>query len=206
MITDIEDFFSKGCGRCDRFDTPDCSTRLWVDGLRKLREICLSAGLEETVKWGQACYMHAGRNIAIMGAYQNKFVFGFFNAALLKDPDGVLEKPGPNTQHADTMNFTANQQVAKMEATIRAYLDEAKGYAEEGKKPPRNTVAPDLPDELVEALDADGELAEAFHSLTPGRQRSYVINLNGAKKSETRIKRIEKFRDKIIAGKGAMER
>ena len=122
MITDIEDFFSKGCGRCDRFDTPDCSTRLWADGLRKLREICLSAGLEETVKWGQACYMHAGRNIAIMGAYQNKFVFGFFNAALMKDPDGVLEKPGPNTQHANTMNFTANQQVAMMEGTIRAYL------------------------------------------------------------------------------------
>ena len=36
-------------------------------------------------------------------------------------------------------------------------------------------------------MDADPELAEAFYSLTPGRQKSYVINLNSAKKSETRI-------------------
>ncbi|MDB6182460.1 YdeI/OmpD-associated family protein [Paracoccus fistulariae] len=205
MITDIEDFFVKGCGRCDRFDTSDCAVMLWSDGLGKLREICLSAGLEETVKWGQPCYMHAGRNIAIMGAYQNKFVFGFFNAALMKDPDGVLERPGPNTQHANTISFTDIRQVAAMKDTIRAYLNEAKAYAEAGKTPPKNTKALDLPDELAEALDADVELAEAFYSLTPGRQRSYVIHLNGAKKSETRIKRIEKFRDKIIAGKGATE-
>lgn len=150
--------------------------------------------------------MHAGRNIAIMGAFQNKFVLGFFNAALMKNPEGVLEKPGPNTRHANTIRFTSTDQVVEMEKTLIAYLDEAKGYAEEGTIPPKNTAAPDLPDELVEALAADVELAEAFHALTLGRQRSYIINLGGAKKPETRINRIAKFRDKIIAGKGAMER
>lgn len=206
MITDVEDFFTKGCGRCNRFDTSDCSTKLWAEGLAKLRDICLSADLEEAVRWGQPCYRHADRNIAILGAFKDKFVLGFFNAALMKDPEGVLEKPGPNTQDADTIYFTENTQVASLEKTIRAYLDEAKGYAEEGKTPPKNTSPPDLPEELADALDEDCELAEAFHALTLGRQRSYVINLNGAKKSETRISRIEKFRDKIIDGKGLNER
>lgn len=206
MITDVEDFFTKGCGRCDRFDTPGCSTKLWSEGLSKLREICLSADLEEAVRWGQPCYRHAGRNIAILGAYQDKFVLGFFNAALMKDPEGVLDKPGPNSQHADTIYFKETAQVVALEKTIRAYLKEAKGYAEEGKKPPKNTPTPDLPEELADALDDDPKLAEAFHALTPGRQRSYVINLNGAKKPETRIARIEKFRDNIIDGKGANER
>jgi uncharacterized protein YdeI (YjbR/CyaY-like superfamily) len=64
----------------------------------------------------------------------------------------------------------------------------------------------DMPDELVEALDADPELAEAFQALTPGRQRSYTFDLNQAKQSATRVARIAKFRDRIIAGKGAMER
>ena len=27
MITDPDTYFAKGCGRCDRFATPDCSTR-----------------------------------------------------------------------------------------------------------------------------------------------------------------------------------
>ena len=62
------------------------------------------------------------------------------------------------------------------------------------------------PDELTEALDADPELAEAFQALTPGRQKSYLFALNQAKQSATRVARIEKFREKIIAGKGAMER
>ncbi|WP_136637225.1 YdeI/OmpD-associated family protein [Pseudooceanicola onchidii] len=206
MITDIEDFFTKGCGRCDRFDTPACSARLWIDGLTKLRAICRSAGLEETVRWGQPCYRHADRNIAIVGAYQQKFILGFFDAALLSDPEGVLEKPGPNTQHANTMSFTDAAQVADLEPTIRAYLDEAKRHAEAGTRPPRNTAAPDLPEELSDALDADAELAEAFHALTPGRQRSYVINLSSAKTAETRIRRIGKFRDRILMGKGATER
>lgn len=36
MITKIEDYFTKGSGRCKRFNTSDCSTRQWVDGLREL--------------------------------------------------------------------------------------------------------------------------------------------------------------------------
>jgi uncharacterized protein YdeI (YjbR/CyaY-like superfamily) len=63
-----------------------------------------------------------------------------------------------------------------------------------------------MPDELVEALDADPELAEAFQALTPGRRRSYLFDLNQAKQPATRVARIEKFRPRILAGKGALER
>jgi uncharacterized protein YdeI (YjbR/CyaY-like superfamily) len=85
-------------------------------------------------------------------------------------------------------------------------LKEAMSHADAGIKPPRDAGELELPHELAEALDSDPELAEAFHSLTPGRQRSYVINLNSAKKPETRISRIGAFRDRILAGKGALER
>ena len=104
------------------------------------------------------------------------------------------------------IRFTGNDQVAAMESIIRSYLEEAMDYARQGLKPPKEEGGLDLPDELVEALDADPELAESFHALTPGRQRSYVIALASAKTSQTRINRIAKFREKIIAGKGATER
>ncbi len=124
MITDIEDYFSRGCGRCERFVTPNCSARQWAQGLRRLR----------------------------------------------------------------------------------AYLKEAMGYAEAGIRPPREPRDVELPPELADALEADVELAEAFHALTPGRQRSHVIHLNSARKSETRVSRIEALRSRILAGKGALER
>ena len=206
MITDISDYFAKGCGRCERFATPDCSTKRWARGLDDLRGICIRAGLEEAVKWGHPCYMHAGRNIEIIGAHRGDFRISFFNAALMKDREGVLEKQGPNTRHPDMIRFTDNGSVLELEPVIASYLAEAMRYAKAGKEPPKEQYDIDVPVELVDAMDCDPELAEAFHSLTPGRQRSYAINLNSAKKSETRIARIARFRDKIIAGKGALER
>jgi uncharacterized protein YdeI (YjbR/CyaY-like superfamily) len=206
MITDIEDFFTKGCGRCERFATNACSANRWHAGLTRLRAICRSAGLTETVKWGHPCYMHAGRNIALIGALQGDFRLNFFNAALMKDPEGLMERQGPNTRHPDSIRFTASEQVEAKAAAISAYLKEAMGYAEAGILPPKTAHALDLPDELVDAMDSDPELAEAFHRLTPGRQRSYVIHLSSAKTAATRVTRITKARPAILAGKGANER
>jgi uncharacterized protein YdeI (YjbR/CyaY-like superfamily) len=206
MITDIEDYFRLGCGRCNRFSTAQCSTRNWDSGLKDLRQICLAAGLIETVKWGHPCYMHAGRNIAIIGAFRNDFRLTFFNAALMRDPEGLLERQGPNTPCPDVIRFGANTQVSRLAPAIASYLRESMGYAEAGLKPAKTANDIELPDELVEALDADPELAEAFHLLTPGRKKSYVINLGAAKTSATRVSRIVKFRAHILAGKGAAER
>ena len=206
MIADIEDYFSKGCGRCDRFATPDCSTRKWAVGLHDLRRICRGAGLVEAVKWGHPCYTHNGRNIAIIGAFRGDFRLTFFHAALLADPEVILEKQGPNTRHPDMIRFADNALVARLEPVIRSYLTEATGYAQAGVKPPREPRDIALPDELVGAMESDPDLAEAFHRLTPGRQNSYVINLRSAKSPATRTARIIKFRDKIIAGRGATER
>jgi uncharacterized protein YdeI (YjbR/CyaY-like superfamily) len=206
MITDPEDFFTQGCGRCERFATPDCSTRLWIDDLNELRRICRDMGLEETVKWAHPCYMHAGRNIAMFGAFRGDFRLSFMNAGLLNDTEGVLEPQGPNSQTPGMIRFTAVGQVAPMAPVIRAYLRQLMDHAEAGTKPPKTEREIDTPEELTEALDADPELAEAYQALTPGRQKSYLFALNQAKQSATRVARIEKFRDRILAGKGALER
>lgn len=206
MITDIEDFFAKGCGRCDRFETPDCSALLWRDGLLQLRQLCRDAGLVETVKWGHPCYMHAGRNICIIGAFRGDFRLTFFNAALMADPQGIMERQGQNTRHPDMIRFTANADVARLSPATRAYLTEAMAHADAGRLPPKETTALSLPDELLEALDSDPELAEAFHALTPGRQKSWALHIGSAKGVATRHTRIDRGRAQIIAGKGALER
>ena len=206
MISDIEDYFAKGCGRCARFATPDCSTTQWADELSELRRICISAGLTETVKWGHPCYMHANRNIATLGAFRSDVRISFFNAALLKDLAGRLERPGPNTRHPCIIRFKDLACVRSAADLLREYLTEAMSYAEKGPLSPKDTSEVELPEELVEALDSDPTLAEAFFGLTPGRQKSYAINLRSAKKPETRFARIARFRSHILAGKGATER
>ena len=211
MITEIEDFFTKGCGRCARFATPECSTRAWIDGLNALRRICRGAGLEETVKWGHPTYVHAGRNIAILGAFRGDFRLSFMNPGLLEDTGGVLQPQGPNSRTPGTIRFTGTQQVRAMEPVIRVFLRQLMEHARSGTKPPGTkppgTEREIVPcDELIEALDTDPELAEAFHALTPGRQRSYLFDLGRAKRPATRRARIEKYRGGILAGKGPSER
>jgi uncharacterized protein YdeI (YjbR/CyaY-like superfamily) len=206
MITQIDDYFTKGCGRCVRFATSQCSTQIWREGLYALRQICRASGLEETVKWGHPCYVRGDRNIALIGAFRGDFRINFMNASLLKDPHSVLEKQGENSQIAGSIRFSSLQDVADNAGIIRQYLIEAIGYADAGIKAPKSVASVDIPEELIAALDDDPELGEAFYRLTPGRQRSYAINLNGAKTSVTRLARIEKFRGHILAGKGAMER
>jgi uncharacterized protein YdeI (YjbR/CyaY-like superfamily) len=206
MITDVDEFFAKGCGRCERFATADCSTRVWLAGLVTLRRICRDTGLQETAKWGHPVYMHAGRNIAIIGAFRGDYRLTFFNGALMRDPEGLLQKQGPNARHADCLRFTDTAGPMALEPTIRAYLAEAMGYADKGILPPKVPTEIDLPLELVEALDGDPDFAEAFASLTPGRQKSWALFLNDAKTTATRVSRIDKGRTKILAGKGATER
>ena len=150
--------------------------------------------------------MHDDRNVAMVATLNGDFRLHFFEPGLMEDPAGVLVPNGPNAPRPSIIRFTANERVAKLEPVIRAYLQAAIGYADQGLRQPRDEIEIDLPAELVEALDADPELAEAFHALTPGRQRSYVFAVNRARQAVTRFARIAKYRERILAGKGALDR
>jgi hypothetical protein len=61
-------------------------------------------------------------------------------------------------------------------------------------------------EELQARLDSDPQLAAAFASLTPGRQREYNFHISGAKQATTRESRIDRCVPKILAGKGFRDR
>ncbi|MGC6442233.1 MAG: YdeI/OmpD-associated family protein, partial [Rubripirellula sp.] len=64
----------------------------------------------------------------------------------------------------------------------------------------------EYPDELNAILDQQPDLKDAFGRLTPGRRRGYLLHFTSAKQASTRINRIAKCRDRILAGKGWNER
>jgi uncharacterized protein YdeI (YjbR/CyaY-like superfamily) len=205
MITEVEDYFTLGCGRCARFSTPDCSVQHWQAGLVALRALCLGAGLTEVVKWGHPVYMHAGRNVAIIGAFRGDFRITFMHAGLLADPSGLLEHQGPNTPQPDVLRFTGVGQVADRADVVAGFLHQAVGFAAAGIKSAK--IADDLilPEELTQALDDDPRLAEAWAALTPSRRRSHVLQIAGTKAAATRAARLAKLIPRILAGKGANE-
>ena len=90
MNPQVDFILAEGCGRCEWHQTPKCKVHKWKLELSLLREILLSCGLTEEVKWGQPCYTDNGRNIVILGPFKNYAALNFFNGALIPDPHGHL--------------------------------------------------------------------------------------------------------------------
>ena len=205
-IKTTDDYFKKGCGRCNRYGTFDCSAHKWSSGLEVLRSICLSAELTETLKWSHPCYVHAGRNVVILGAFLKDFRLNFFQASLLEDPFKLLQKRSENSQVADCLKFDHVDQVIEQKDQIQELLKNAITVAASGRKVEKSEKVMERPDILIEILSEDAVLKKAFDALTPGRQRSYIIHLNNAKNDSTKRRRLLSAREKIFSGKGALER
>ena len=182
--------------------------RPWRRELLELRRIALEAGLTEEFKWYQPCYTHAGGNVLILGSFKTFCTAGFFKGVLLDDPGGLLTAAGANTRSARIVRITSVEQVLEREAALRKLIAQAMRLEEKGVQVDfaQDRDATPVPPELEEALAEDPELKLAFEALTPGRRRAYLIHFNGAKKPETRLARISKCRDRILAGKGWNER
>jgi len=177
----------------------------WRGETRKLRSILLDCGLDEDLKWGKPCFMFEGRNVAIIQPFKEHCSLMFFKGALLQDTHGLLRSQGENTQSALRLEFTSEAQIKK--TLVKSYVKQA--IAVEKAKLKVEFKAKDeleLPEELTRLLRKDGRLAKAFHALTPGRRRAYVLHFKGARQSKTRTARIERSIPKILAGKGMNDR
>jgi uncharacterized protein YdeI (YjbR/CyaY-like superfamily) len=177
----------------------------WPDEMTRLRSILLSCGLTEEIKWGKPCYGHEGKNIAIVQEMKDFLALMFFKGALLSDPEGVLEEQGPNSRSARRIVFSSVDDVDRLAVTVAAYVDEAIEVEEAGLEvgPPPELV---FVAELQHRLDDDPGFKAAFEALTPGRQREYNLYFSDAKQSETRAARVDKYADKILAGRGFRDR
>lgn len=175
--------------------------------MRMLRSVLVESGLAEEIKWRQPCYTRNGANVAILSSFKDHCAVSFFKGSLLTDPDGILVAPGPNSQAARQMRFTSLDEVGERESTLRAYLAEAIAMEDSGQSVDfRAKDEIEYPGELLDAFDTTAGLREAFESLTPGRQRAYVLHFTAAKQSSTRSSRIERNIERIRAGKGLNDR
>ena len=181
------------------------NAKRWRDEANKLREILLACGLTETRKWGQPCYTHDGKNICIIQRMNDFLALMFFKGGLLKDPDKVLAPQGPNSRSGYRICFTSVGEVTRLAGSIRKCVREAIAVEKAGLKI-ESAPEPDYPQELLDSFARDPKFRQAFSALTPGRQRGYVLHIGDAKKSSTRVARIEKHREKILAGKGLHDR
>jgi len=175
----------------------------WQKEYVRLREIVLECGLEEDFKWKHPCYTQDSRNIVLIHGFKDFCALMFFKGVLMKDPKKILVAQTKNVQEGRQIRFTSLAEINKMEKTIKTYIKEALRIEKSGEKIElKKTQDYDMPSELEEKFREMPRFKEAFESLTPGRQRGYLLFFSGAKQSKTRTERIEKYIDAIMDGIG----
>ncbi len=174
----------------------------WGAEMETLREIALGCGLAEEIKWGKPGYTFQEKNVAVIQGFKAFCALLFFKGALLKDPDGILVKTGPNAHVGRQARFTSVREIMEKEAALKACIHVAIEAEKAGLKVPgiKNTELK-VPAEFKNKLNEMPALKKAFAALTPGRQRGYIFYISAAKQSQTRESRVEKCLPKILGGK-----
>lgn len=175
----------------------------WKSEFEKLRQIVLDCGLTEDFKWMHPCYTYDGKNVVIIHGFKEYCALMFQKGVLLKDPNHILIQQTKNSQSARQIRFTNVQEIIDMEDILKAYIHNAMEVEKAGLEVElKKTSEYTIPDELQTKFDEMPDLKTAFKSLTPGRQRAYLLHFSNAKQSKTRQLRVEKYTQKILDGKG----
>src|SRR6201982_3721745 len=101
------------------------TAKKWREEFEKLRMVCLDCGLTEELKWGKPCYTFQKSNIVLIVGFKEYCALIFCKGALLNDANGILIKPGVNTQAGRQIRFTNVQEIVEMEPILKVYLNEA---------------------------------------------------------------------------------
>jgi uncharacterized protein YdeI (YjbR/CyaY-like superfamily) len=178
----------------------------WQKETDKLRKIALDCDLTEALKWSKPCFTFLKKNVAIVIPLKESCALAFFKGALLRDPKHILERAGEHSQAGRWIKFTSLREITALQSTLREYLYEAIALEESGKKVKLKKPSEyAVPEELQTRLNEDAVLRTAFEALTPGRRKSYIFHIAGAKQAKTRAVRAEKCVPLILSGRGFNE-
>src|SRR5215468_9160333 len=96
----------------------------WKAEIAEMRRVLGGLAMKEECKWGKPTYTVDGKNVVIMQGFKEYFALGFFQGALLKDPEKVLVQLG-RVHAGRVMKFVSVKDITAKASIIKAYVREA---------------------------------------------------------------------------------
>jgi uncharacterized protein YdeI (YjbR/CyaY-like superfamily) len=172
--------------------------------LRHLRALVHEACPEthETIKWSMPHFVIGDAILCHMAAFKAHCAFGFWRpemgeliAAEGVNADGAMGSLGRITTTADLPS----------DANLRRYLHAAARLLDQplpkrGQTKKKSVELP-VPDDLAEAFRAMPAAGRNFAGFSPSQRKEYVEWILGAKRAETRAKRIATMIEQVAEGK-----
>lgn len=174
----------------------------WKAEVLLLQELCIEAGLEETLKWSVPVYTMDQKNVVGIAAFKNYVGLWFFNGSFLNDPYKKLINAQEGTTKA-LLQWRFEKMEDIKPNQILEYLQEAITNEKAGIKLKINrnrTLV--LPPILAKSLSENTDLFNAFENFTPFKKREFADYIAQAKRDETKSRRLEKCIPLILEGIG----
>jgi hypothetical protein len=173
----------------------------------ELRELIFrwEPDLSESIKWNILCFT-SRKLVCGLSACKRHLSIAFFRGTELPDPAGLFSGGEGNTNiRSIRITDPARLHHDALRRLLRAAVDlDADPTALPPPKVKRAPIPP--PAFFVKALKANRRAAEGFKSLTPSRQREYIMWLTDAKRPETQAKRLKKTLAALTKGRKWIDR
>ena len=137
----------------------------------------------EAIKWGMPHFTYGGKNLAAMASFKAHCAFSIHGESHEQEGMGTLGK-------------IRSLGELPSEKELAQRLNEAKGRIDRGEKeawreaPPKKKEPIAVPQDLAAALGANPSAKSFFDGLAPSHRYEYLEWITGAKRDETRVKRI----------------
>ncbi|MBU9935224.1 MAG: YdeI/OmpD-associated family protein [Ferruginibacter sp.] len=160
--------------------------------------------VEEKMKWSFPHFDHKGEMMCSMAAFKQHAVFGFWKAALMKDPV-LVENARSETAMGHLGRLTSVKDLPSDKKMI-AWIKEAMKLNEQGikvaKPKPAEKKELVVPDYFVKALNKNKKAKQVFDNFAYSHRKEYLQWITEAKTEETRNKRMATALEWIAEGKG----
>lgn len=157
-----------------------------------------SPEVEEAIKWGMPHFIYKGKQLAGMAAFKAHATFSFWKGTLVT---GELGRDGGMGQFGRLTSLTDLPDDSTLATLVRKAMD----LTDQGVKRVRKAAAPRAraaaPDDFRKALEAEPGTAAIFDGFAASARREYVEWVIGAKRPETRARRIAQSVAWIAEGK-----
>lgn len=144
--------------------------------------------VEEAIKWSMPFFLHGGRILAQMAAFKQHCAFGIHAGEAARDDARNDEAMGNFGRVACLADLPPQRELTRLlKAGVQA-IDQGERNPRIRKTEPKAALP--TPPDLAAALAANPTAQRQFEAFPPSHRREYIEWIEGAKRPETRAKRL----------------
>jgi uncharacterized protein YdeI (YjbR/CyaY-like superfamily) len=157
-------------------------------------------GIEEDIKWGFPSFMYKGKIFFGMSAFKAHAGCGFWHPLMRvkdKSPEGITEWRVTSVE-----GLPSRSAFAKLARQAKKLEDDGVKRPSRPKPDPNRKVV--VPKDLAARLAKNARARATFDGFPYSKKNDYVTWINGAKREETRARRLDTTVEQLAEGKSLM--